>query len=306
MGFSPMGEASGSLDDLRRQIDEIDRMLHDLLIRRSEVVERIGALKGSERSNGVVYLRPGREAVVLRRLIERHRGPLPKATLVRIWRELMSAYLKLQGPFSAAVYVPPGAASGYWDLARDHFGGLTPFEAHETTQRVLGAVIEGEASVGVLPLPAEDQPDHWWRLLMTADTKVPRIVARLPFGAPGTERGKRVEALVVGRIQPEETGRDRSLVAVETRGEISRATLTAAFRAEGLQAAFMVSGLPAGERGHYLHLLELPLFLAGADSRLARIAEKLGRDLQQVWLLGGYAEPLSAAELGLLQPARRS
>ena len=84
MGFSPMGEASGSLDDLRRQIDEIDRMLHDLLIRRSEVVERIGALKGSERSNGVVYLRPGREAVVLRRLIERHRGPLPKATLVRI------------------------------------------------------------------------------------------------------------------------------------------------------------------------------------------------------------------------------
>jgi chorismate mutase/prephenate dehydratase len=306
MGFSLMGEASGSLDDLRRQIDEIDRMLHDLLIRRSEVVERIGALKGSERSNGVVYLRPGREAVVLRRLIERHRGPLPKATLVRIWRELMSAYLKLQGPFSAAVYVPPGAASGYWDLARDHFGGLTPLEAHETTQRVLGAVIEGEASVGVLPLPAEDQPDHWWRLLMTADTKVPRIVARLPFGAPGAERGKRVEALVVGRIQPEETGRDRSLVAVETRGEISRATLTAAFRAEGLQAAFMVSGLLAGERGHYLHLLELPLFLAGADSRLARIAEKLGRDLQQVWLLGGYAEPLSAAELGLPQPARRS
>lgn len=306
MGFSPMGEASGSLDDLRRQIDEIDRMLHDLLIRRSEVVERIGALKGAERNNGVIYLRPGREAVVLRRLIERHRGPLPKATLVRIWRELMSAYLKLQGPFSAAVYVPPGAASGYWDLARDHFGGLTPLEPHETTQRVLGAVIESEASVGVLPLPAEDEPDHWWRLLMTADTKVPRIVARLPFGAPGAERGERVEALVVGRIQPEETGRDRSLVAVETRGEMSRATLAAAFRAEALEAAFMVSGLPGGEDGNYLHLLELPLFLAGADVRLGRIAEKLGRDLRQVWLIGGYAAPLSAAELDLAQPARRN
>jgi chorismate mutase-like protein len=303
MGFSPMSEASGSLDDLRRQIDEIDRMLHDLLIRRSEVVERIGALKGGERNNGVVYLRPGREAIVLRRLVERHRGPLPKATLVRIWRELMSAYLKLQGPFSAAVYAPPAGASGYWDLARDHFGGLTELEAHETTQRVLGAVIDGEASVGVLPLPAEDKPDHWWRLLMTADNKVPRVVARLPFGAPGAERGERVEALVVGRIQPEETGRDRSLVAVETRGEISRATLAAAFRGENLQAGFLSSGLPAGEEGHFLHLLELPTFLAGADKRLARIAERLGRDLRQVWLIGGYAEPLTPAELGAANAA---
>jgi chorismate mutase / prephenate dehydratase len=306
MGFSPMGDASGSLDDLRRQIDEIDRMLHDLLIRRSEVVEQIGALKGGERDNGVVYLRPGREAIVLRRLIERHRGPLPRATLVRIWRELMSAYLKLQGTFSAAVYAPPNRASGFWDLARDHFGGLTPIERHEKTQRVLGAVIDGEASVGVLPLPVEDEPDHWWRLLMTADTKVPRVVARLPFGLSSSERGKRVEALVVARIPPEETGRDRSLVAVETRGEISRATLAAGFRAEKLEAAFMVSGVPAGERGQYLHLLELPLFLDGADARLARIAEKLGQDLRQVWLIGGYAEPLSAAELGLTQPARGS
>jgi hypothetical protein len=134
---------------------------------------------------------------------------------------------------------------------------------------------------------------------MTADNKVPRVVARLPFGAPGGERGNRVEALVVSRIQAEETGRDRSLVAVETRGEISRATLAAAFRGEGLQTGFMVSGLPAGQAGDFVHLLELPAFLGAADKRLARIAATLGRDLRQIWLIGSYAEPLTPAELGI-------
>jgi len=313
MGFSPMGEASGSLDDLRRQIDEIDCMLHDLLVRRCELVLRIGALKDA--ANGAaggppnrvrVHYRPAREAIMLRQLVARHRGAMPKASLVRIWQEIIAASLQMEAPLAIAVYLPDAERAGWWDLARGNFGGITRLVGHGTMQQVLGAVIDGEASIGVLPMPEPGAVDHWWRLLMTADTKMPRIVARLPFGAPGAERGKPVEALVVGRIQPEETGRDRSLVAVETRGEISRATLTAAFGTEGLQAAFMVSGLPAGERGHYLHLLELPLFLAGADGRLARIAEKLGRDLQQVWLLGGYAEPLSAAELGLPQPARRS
>ena len=35
-------------------------------------------------------LRPGREALILRRLVARHRGPFSRAVLVRLWRELIS------------------------------------------------------------------------------------------------------------------------------------------------------------------------------------------------------------------------
>ena len=41
-----------SLDDLRREIDEIDDQLHDLLMRRTEIVGRVGAVKRLESTPG--------------------------------------------------------------------------------------------------------------------------------------------------------------------------------------------------------------------------------------------------------------
>lgn len=298
-GFSAMSEASASLDDLRRQIDEIDRVLHDQLVRRCDLVLRIGALKDAARAAGEarnrVHYRPAREASMLRMLLQRHRGPLPKPSLVRIWQEIIAASLQMEAPLTVAVHRPDARSVGLWDLARINFGGITRFVEHETTQQVLGAVIEGDASVGVLPLPEQGATEQWWRRLMTTDRKVPRVVARLPFGAPMAER---TEALVVAPIQPELTGRDLSLIAIETRGEMSRGSFAGAFRGEKLEPAFLVSGLPSGE-GDYLHLLELPSFLAADDARIGRVAGKLERELKQIWLLGCYAEPLSATELGL-------
>ncbi|MGH6962751.1 MAG: chorismate mutase, partial [Dongiaceae bacterium] len=67
-----MPTVDATIDDLRRQIDEIDRSLHDLLMRRSDVAAQIGALKnngGNRQAGG--FFRPGREAAVLRRLVQR-------------------------------------------------------------------------------------------------------------------------------------------------------------------------------------------------------------------------------------------
>ena len=101
-----MPPADSAIDDLRRQIDEIDTHLHDLLMRRSGVVAQIGALKGNGDNGRNGFFRPGREAVIIRRLVERHRGSLPRATIVRMWRELLSATLRQQGPFAVAVFAP--------------------------------------------------------------------------------------------------------------------------------------------------------------------------------------------------------
>ena len=58
-----MDKTNKDLDDLRREIDEIDEGIHDLLMRRTGVARRIGGIKGAGPS-----LRPAREAEVLRRL----------------------------------------------------------------------------------------------------------------------------------------------------------------------------------------------------------------------------------------------
>src|SRR5262249_59542875 len=120
-----MPPADSAIDDLRRQIDEIDTQLHDLLIRRSAVVGEIGALKGNGDGNRNGFFRPGREALIIRRLVERHRGSLPRATIVRMWRELLSAALRPQGPFAGAVFAP-GAGRGHRGPGRGPFGPPLP------------------------------------------------------------------------------------------------------------------------------------------------------------------------------------
>ena len=42
-----MDELGPSLEDLRREIDEIDTAIHDLLMRRSALVDKVAQAKGS-------------------------------------------------------------------------------------------------------------------------------------------------------------------------------------------------------------------------------------------------------------------
>lgn len=306
-----MSSAETPISDLRREIDEVDTALHDLIMRRSELAARIGALKNGGaaplgeagaplRVDAASFIRPGREASILRRLVARHHGPLQAAVVVNIWRELMSALLRLQAPFSVAVYAPE-QWPGYWDLARDHFGSHTPATAHDSCSQVLSLVIDGHASVGVLPLPQQDDRDPWWRFLLRRDA--PRIIARLPFGDGATQRGPAVEALAVGRVTPEETGRDRSFFVLETTAEISRSALHSALKAALLEPLLVHVSRDPRDPATWLHLIEVEGYVRPDDARLARLAERRAEILRQIWPLGGYAVPFTKAELGIAEKA---
>ena len=292
-----MPSAEAAIDDLRRQIDEIDSRLHDLLMRRSAIVGEIGALKGNNGDgarNG--FFRPGREAAILRRLIERHQGSLPKATVIRMWRELLSATLRQQGPFAIAVFAPDDR-SGYWDVARDHFGSLTPATAQDKAGKVVRAVVDGQATVGVLPLPQEDEREPWWPFLVSGDANQPRVIARLPFGAAGNVRGGSGEALVIGRVAQEDTGHDRTLFVVEAAAEISRSGLRAALSAASLTPLLVHLWRDPSGPSTWYHLVEVDGCVRPEDPRFATLAANRSVELRRVWPLGSYAVPLSPAEL---------
>ena len=300
LAFPPlMPAAQNPLSELRRQIDEIDSALHDLIMRRTEIVQEIAAVKG--RSNGTFLHLPGREAEVIRRLIRRHRGAFPKPVLVRIWRELISALIRLQGPFALAVYAPDERLT-YWDLARDHYGALTTIVGHASAGQVVSAVTEGSASIGVLPMPEQDDRDPWWRALVGNDPKLPRVVARLPFGT-GSQRGEPREALAIGLVAPEMTGHDRSLLVIETMREISRSALKTTLTGLGFEPALLQAWREPSGSDRRLYLIEIAGFSVPDDPRLTRLVEEHREDVAQVWRIGGYAVPLTAEELGLAKRA---
>jgi chorismate mutase / prephenate dehydratase len=257
-----MSDNTPSLDDLRRQIDEIDDSIHDLLMRRTELARQIGRAKGQ----GAVFMRPGREARVLRRLVARHQGPFPKPVVTRIWREIISVFTRLQGPFSAAAYAPqegPDLAG----LARDHFGSLTPITRFESEMGVLRAVSSGKSNIGVLPLPEADRGTPWWPKLARSGKATPKVIARLPFAVLDGGRGDSPQAVVVSLAEPEESGEDHGYLIVE---------------------------LDKPDRT--LHLVEVDGFLAADDKRIAALLAE-AETVKHAWSVGSFAVPLTAEDL---------
>lgn len=286
-----MSDTPSDLDQLRRRIDEIDDRLQDMLIERMDIVSHVGAHKRS--SGGVAAHQPAREAEIIRRLVARNRGGLPAATLVRMWRELLAATTRLQGAFTIAVYAPP-EAPGFWDIARDHYGSHTPTLAYGSTSQVIRAVTEGQAAIGILPMPREEDPDPWWRHLLSTDDNAPHVIARLPFGPRGTTRSDAGDALAIGRGTEQETGRDRTLIATENAPDISRGRMFATLAGLGLSCNFMASC----EHAEGVNtLIEIDGFVPVSDPRLDRFRAQLGPALYRLLRFGGYAAPLAAAEL---------
>jgi chorismate mutase len=280
-----------SLTDLRREIDRIDEALHDLLMRRAEVAEGVRLVKRGETGG---YLRPAREAEVLRRLLARHGGQLPRALIVRLWRELMSAVVAMQGPFAVAVW-DGGGEGGFWDLARDHFGGLVPMTRHQTARGVIHAVSEAEATVGVLPAPEDGEENPWWPPLAGVAGRAPlRICGRLPFAAGGNGRGAGREALVVGDVPFEPSGDDHSYLMVESPAGVSRASLTAALRKAGLAPAALAAWQEGGADAPTLYLVRVPDFVGADDPRPVALSED-DKAVSAMRAIGGYATPFAGS-----------
>jgi chorismate mutase len=278
------------LEELRQEVDRTDRAMVELLAERLRIVGEIARIKQTAAA-GLPAIRPGREAVILRRLVEQAGQRFPAGTLVRMWRELLAATTRAQAPLAVVACVPPARAE-LWDLARDHFGATAPIRRTVTPGQALELLAAGEADIAVLPLPGVEAT--WWAGLPGPATRPLRVVARLPFGPPGPQLAG-CGALVVGTIAPDPSGADLSLVAVAARAGAAGDAIAAAFADSGAPARLLAT-LPVGAEGDAAHLLEIDGFVAPDDPALAAAAERAGPAVLRTTWLGGYARPLAAVD----------
>ena len=287
--LGPMTSPAETLESLRREIDAIDDQMHDLLMRRVEIVEQVASVKNRDASP--VFIRPEREAMILRRLMDRHGGRLPAKVVVRVWREILAATADMQSPLNVAVYAPDDAV-GYWDLARDHYGSGTRMSLHGAANAVVRAVVDGTATVGVVPLPQDGEAEPWWPLLVAAGENAPAVVTRLPFIASGERRAGPEGALAIARMTQQPTGDDVSMIVVEADAEVSRDSLNEALKVAGLPASIVAVWRDPGAGETRLHLAEAADFLAPDDARLAALGAALAERILRIVSLGGFAVPL--------------
>jgi chorismate mutase len=165
-----------ALADLRKEIDRIDEAMHGLLMERAEIIDRLIATKRSQESGSA--FRPAREAEMMRRLVQRHKGILPLDTAESIWRVIISTFTYVQAPFSVHADLSAGDAL-MRDSARFHFGFTVPFVPHMGAAGVVAAVSDSRGDLGLVPATAVAGAGAWWSALEF--DSAPKIIARLPF-----------------------------------------------------------------------------------------------------------------------------
>ena len=154
MGKEPV-KASPALAELRKEIDRIDEAMHQLLMERGEIIDRLIATKGTQESGSA--FRPAREADMMRRLVQRHHGILPLDTAESIWRVIIATFTHVQAPFGVHADLSSGDAL-MRDSARFHFGFTVPYVAHFSASAAVDAVARSKGDLALVGPRPEQGP----------------------------------------------------------------------------------------------------------------------------------------------------
>ena len=190
--MSQLPPAPPSLDELRKEIDAIDEQMHRLLMARGDIIDRLIQAKQTQETGSA--FRPAREASMMRRLVQRHRGILPLDTVESIWRVIISTFTYVQAPFSVHADISVGEPA-MRDSARFHFGFTVPYTSHFSAFAAVEAVARSKGDLALVSATSGRSP--WWIALER--NGAPKIIARMPF----VERADHPAALpvfVVSRV----------------------------------------------------------------------------------------------------------
>jgi chorismate mutase len=192
-----------TLADLRSQIDALDAELLRLVDARAGLGAAIAEAKARE--NGAEtqgsQLRPDREALLIRKLLAMPRQSASDAVVVRIWRELISENLRIQGLSYGGLHLNLSSQEHSRETlvwARERFGFAPGFGYVENAVAAVQAARDPR-HISVLSL--DPRGGAWWARLL-AEPKV-RIMAALPELSAG-----RFHAVALAAIAPEPTGDD--------------------------------------------------------------------------------------------------
>jgi len=137
------------LEAIRQEIDTTDRLIQQLLNKRTAMAQEVAHIKIANGESTDFY-RPDREAKVLRQVMERNDGPLAAEEMARLFREIMSACLAAEKPLQVAYLGPEGSFTQM--AALKQFGGSVQLQAMASIADVFQAVETTKVSYGIVPV----------------------------------------------------------------------------------------------------------------------------------------------------------
>ena len=281
------------IDDIRRDIDSVDRQLHDLLMKRADLADEIGRIKKQSKTQ-VVH--PDREAALIRKILSRHKGKFPSAAIIAVWRQIVGALSTIQGENLQVVVCCPddGSQTGYinLELTKNYFSSVLPVKRTASPLAVLSMIREAEATFGILPWPEDGTGDEaWWRFMMDeSGAHGLRVIGRLPFANADETMPPEHRALIVAKIPFADSGEDNSFLVIDLESDVSRSLMVSEAEKSNFKPVSVYNSKSETQMTNFM-LLEVEGFVEEHDPRIAQLRTNLGGMHTRIQVIGGYPVP---------------
>lgn len=165
------------LTKLRKKINQIDKQMIELLKKRSYIIPKVKAIKEKHMNYKVAFDREYKMAI---KLYKKDFGLYHNAFMQKMWRELISATLKIECNLRVGILKDCNNYVDMWELTKDHFGVYTNLLLIENTQTILDMLMNKTIDVAILPY-FNSTPNKWWQLLALAQYQNLNINLQLPL-----------------------------------------------------------------------------------------------------------------------------
>lgn len=163
--------AVGAVNQIRKELERLDRELVKLIADRARAAQKLGKLR--QAANEPVY-NPLEDQEIIRKAVEANRGPLGNEAISTLFRQIIGLARGLVKPIRVGYLGPKYSYSHL--AAIDRFGGGPELTPQATIKSVFEAVQAGQIDFGVVPI--ENSTDG--RVVDTLD-----MFARIPTRITG-------------------------------------------------------------------------------------------------------------------------
>ncbi|MDP8258315.1 MAG: prephenate dehydratase [Candidatus Aadella gelida] len=136
-----------NLNDFRKDINQIDSKIIELINKRGKASYEIGEIKKNRKQP--IYS-PDRESQVYARITSKNNGPIPDKSIEAVYREIMSACLSLEQPMTIAYLGPELTFTHQASIKK--FGSSVKYLSCNSISDVFSEVEKKNADYGVVPI----------------------------------------------------------------------------------------------------------------------------------------------------------
>ncbi len=264
------------LQALRKDIDKVDGQIINLLKERMTIVHNVGKIKAQTKQKS--FIRPAREATMVKSIISHLHPIYPESSIERIWRSIISASLNLEQPLTIAVYEQNNNRDFYW-LAREYFGNFMPIVLFNTPEEVIKFTTERACHVGIIGV--NDLANN---SLISYKDKV-KIFGHIPL-VINSNSSHQISAFAIAQTDVEETTDDITIIACKIKSNITQSAIISQFGKNGLSIAKTT-------QSYDYMILYVDSFISSLNTgAMANVMGQIANYIEDIALLGCYAKPI--------------